>query len=289
MEAPAPAPSNDSPDYLQEDTESEIEETEPQIRGYYTVEDLSDMDGFFVKYSDESFDRYTEGEVINWGQPEYYTYGTEWCPANVVLHANFDSLNMESLKRGTLVFKTSHNAKVEAGIYPVVESGFAMSGFNAAGHGEKLFWFDENGNDFWVVDGTKIEPQYQYHFSRLREIMSINGISPGSAPIFEKEDDKTYVTLQLGDTYVIGEANGTKLIESEYTVDKKYYLSTLNFWEKPYEYSETRYPLELQPTTDGYAVIDLSNIPAGDYIITYSYWNEEHDRRGAYITHVCIE
>lgn len=286
---PPPETSVDLPDRIQENSETQIEETEPQMLGEYTVDDLAKKDGFFVKYSDGSFDRYHSGTVLNWGQPEYYTYGTEWFPANVVLSAENDALNVEKMKSGTLVFKTSHNAKVEAGVYPVIESGFAMRGKNTNGDSETLFWFDETGNDFWVVDGTKIEPQYRWNFSRLRDVISINGMTPGSASIFEKEDDKMYVTLQLGDTYIIGEADGTALIESEYIVNQKYYLSTLNFNEEAYHYSEDYSSLELQPTADGYAVVDLSEIPAGDYIITYSYWNEEYEKRWAYTTHICIE
>lgn len=287
-EKPDPA-TEDAVDYVQDFAESETEETEPQMLGSYTLEDLSDTDGFFVKYSDGSFDRYYKGTVVNWGMSKYYAYGTEWYPANVVLDEEDDALNMERMKEGVLVFKTSNTSKVDAGIYPVIESGFAMSGNNTSGYTETLLWFDEKGNDCWVVDGTKIGPEYQWSFSKLRDIISINGIDYGSAPIFEKEEDKTYVTLQLGDTYVIGEADGTALIELEYIVDKKYYLSTLNFFEKAYEYVGDYYPLELQPTTDGYAVVDLTDIPAGDYTVTYSYWNEDSNKRQAYITHICIE
>lgn len=286
--------STESTEYMQDYGENEVEETrivetEPQMIGIFTIEDLANEDGFFVKYPDGSFDKYRAGTEINWGQPEYYTYGTEWCPTNIVLSTERDSRNIENLKKGALVFKTSQNEKVMSGIYPVVESGFAMSGVNIDGIIETLFWLDEKGNDFWVVDGTKIEPQYQYHFSRLRDIISINGVEPGTVSIFEKEENKTYVTLQQGDVFVIGEAEGTALKELEYVVDRKYYLSTLNFWEKPYEYSEDYYPLELQPTTDGYAIVDFSNIPDGDYIITYSYWSEKTNTRWAYMIHICIE
>jgi len=273
-------------DYESTKEDETNEKTESKPMGPWSLEDVKGLEGttgFLIHYPDDTFDYYFGGNIVNWGMPEPYTYGTERSVSNLVMYIDTDNANLEKLKNGELVFVTDRETHIVAHIFPVIESGYAMHCYeNANGVSEFLLWENETGSKCDYVDNITLTP-------KRRNIDIINGMTAGEEKIFEKDENNKYVTLNEGDVYTIGEVKGTTLVESEYYVDSVYYLHTYDTDYFLYEYPDEAYPFEMQATTDGYARVDFSGLPAGDYIVMYSYWNEKYEERGAYMAHIVID
>ena len=269
------------------ESNQEEQTQEPEMMGNVTAEDMkgylnNDLGyaicSFYVRYPDDSFEYYSSGSVIEWGSGEAYTYGTERTCYNLVLHSKIDAKNIENLSNGDLVFLCNQNTRVEANIFPVIESGFAMTSINNDGY---LLFKNQDGSSYTFTNGNRKPPE--------KNISTINGISVGKENIFQKDKSNKYVTLKEGDTYVIGEVNGTQLRETEFEVDSVYYLHTYDTDQFLYEYNGVSYAFRYQPTTDGYAIVDLSELPEGDYVIMYTYWNTEYKSRMQQTIHIRID
>ena len=72
--------------------------------------------------------------------------------------------------------------------------------------------------------------------------------------------------FERGKDVTLGIAEGTKLVETTYSVDSTYYACNPDMidWDQ-----EAYYTPDVVPTVDGYAAIDFSKIPSGRYIIVY--------------------
>jgi len=269
-----------------ENEEIHIEqETEPNMMGWWTLDKVKkcldyDFPRFFVRYPDGSFDQIDPGSVMNWGSAEAYTYGSERNCFNLIMGISDDNKNMSKLEKGELVFVSSQNSRVDAYIYPVIESGYAMTGIDPEERINSILWKTEDGSSFDYVNFNRNRKE--------RKISTINGINVGEEGIFEKSEKNKYVTLKEGDKYIVGEVWGTQLFENTYCVDKVYYLHTYHTYYQLYEYRETMYAFNLQPTTDGYALVDLSELPTGDYVVMYTYWNEKDEQRDALTIHIQV-
>lgn len=46
--------------------------------------------------------------------------------------------------------------------------------------------------------------------------------------------------------------------------------------------------LDYTPTANGYALINTSNLTPGDYIVFFSFWKSEINKRVVYTTHIVV-
>ena len=80
----------------------------------------------------------------------------------------------------------------------------------------------------------------------------------------EKSSKRDYYGLQRGDTVTLGIPYGTTLVEYECTQDVTCFISSKNLCSVGEAWY---YAPSLKPTTQGYALLDFSEVPDGKYIM----------------------
>ena len=111
------------------------------------------------------------------------------------------------------------------------------------------------------------------------EFETINGISKDEFNQYPQiEEGKLYQSFQPDETYVIGVVEGTTLIEKDYQTNYMFF-----------KHSDESSAYKLNATADGYAIVDFSETPPGEYIFTISYWNTETSNRSVRSIYIEIE
>lgn len=245
-------------------------------KGMWSLAQIQNNNGFWVKYLDGSFDKYDSGYVLNWKGPDPMTYGADYTPVNLLMDTAAVSANVRKIKDGQLVLVCSSDNRVRAGIVPVEYSGFTMARYNEDNKKEALFFSKvDDGSEVYVrkwVRGGSI--------GNSVNCSTINGIpleQYGSR--IATSGYNRYSTFAKTEKYTIGIASGSTVTEYEYWTDGAFYFQKE---VKPFD-------VKLAPTVDGYAIVDLSGIPAGDYILYYSYWADKGGGRTAMTTLITIE
>ena len=250
---------------------TEPEFTKPYTMGFYTLEDLQSYEGFCILYPDGSLDKFSKGSVLDWGNGAPMTYGTDYNPEHILINRADDDANCGRLKNGQLVFFCSEDTAVRSGIYPVDYSGCTISRYNDDGKLEAVFVRQDGATYGWRRGYSIGSPKIDVR------VDTINGLPIAEyAPKLEKADTQYYASFPPYSTFLVGVVEGTAIHETEYTSDRNFYFQT-----------DEKYPLKLTPTTDGYAYVDLTDIPDGDYVLKYTYWDEE-DGRIAIMTHLPV-
>ena len=95
----------------------------------------------------------------------------------------------------------------------------------------------------------------------------------------ESTNNRGYLPLARGQEMQISIAYGATMETFDCVVNLSYYFQN----------HDIEYDLILNATSDGYAIIDLSNVPSGEYLIHYSWWNTESRARSVLATHVVVE
>lgn len=260
-----------------EPVETEPEETISKI-GARTLEECQD-NSLYVLYPDNSLDVYRKGDIYSWGTPNPMTWGVDYYNiSGTVIDSSFDMENGEKMKNGELVLFCSNDTGFKKMLYPVEEAGYVMHRQNNEEGCEEAVFLYNNGT---VLDDPYVNLwRPGYDMTRM-EISTINGQSWDTYPISAETEEQRYATMKYGDSIKLGMIEGTKIAETEYKVDYSYFLSGEN---EPIEF-------EMIPTVEGYAKLDFSNVPEGDYILIIE-WLEKRSsnnyKRHAFSTHIKI-
>ena len=259
------------------ETEMEAATAEPvDWQGILPLSYIKDRSGFYVKYPDGSFDEYEGGSPLIWEGPDPMTYGADYTPNHLIMDNYEVTGNQEKIQKGELVFVCPYDNRVRSGLVPVEYSGMTMSRTNEDGKKEAVFIskYDsgEINTDLWIRGKRSI---YNTGFN----VNTINGIDIDEyGQNFDYTGYYKYLSLPKGEKYTLGIVSGASLVETTYYADSTYFFQKTDV--APYE-------LKLKPTVDGYATFDFSEIPAGEYVLYYSYWDDD-DGRIAYTTYVTV-
>ena len=250
--------------------------TTPSTQGDYSIDDLQSAGatGFFIQYKDGSFDRYHSGKVLSWEGPRLMTYGNEYFYQHLIIDAWRDNLNEHSAASGQVVLFCSNSTRFRSDLTPIEFGGNTIS----TTHEEKdaaLFFYKKHGNygaDIWI------------HGKGIQYINSKSSITINDVPLdawcssFSFDNSRSYASLNEWDELSVSIGFGATLYTYEGSVDQHFYFQ---------KQDETQ-TLNLIPTTQGYAILDFTDIPAGEYIYNYSYWDESARGRVAYVTRVIV-
>lgn len=250
-------------------------ETEPVVNsiGDYSVDDIkSGGYGFFIMYDDGSFDRYYSGNVLTWEGPRPMTYGADYIPENMIISISKDRANREKINSGKLVLVCSETNRIEYSLTPVEFGGNALS---TTVEGKTVAMFlTKSSVDYWS-SGKNIG----WFGSGMYTIKVNNTPLSDWCANLEAENSRGYFPLREGQEMEISIAYGATMESFDCVVDLCYYFQN----------RDTELDLKFEPTSEGYAIIDFTDVPAGEYLIHYSYWNEESRARSVLATHVVVE
>lgn len=241
--------------------------------GDYTIDDIKTNGyGFYIMYDDGTFDKYYSGSVLVWEGPRPMTYGADYIPESLIISSSKDDINRERIKKGKLVLVCSETNRVEYSLTPVEFSGNALS-TTVEGKTAAMFLTKTSVN----------------HWTSGRNIGWFGGgmytIKIDDVPIsewtadLESTNNRDYLPLVRGQEMQISIAYGATMETFDCVVNLSYYFQN----------HDIEYDLILNATSDGYAIIDLSNVPSGEYLIHYSWWNTESRARSVLATHVVVE
>lgn len=276
-----------SEDILLEETgetalEEDTEETAERM-GHYELEECRDP-GIYVLMPDGSFEPYWSGDVLYWSH-DAMTYGTESYPDSLIMDENQYHANNENLKKGELVLFCSEDYLAMNGMFPVTESGRALSSYDAGKITVLLMQNSIDYNDHIVFDSWEIDSEGCKWVET--QIETIDGILlEDSKDTYSVEEKRWHVDIPEDTIFKMGISEGTTLHEKEFRADYMYFLQEASLG---YRGSEDKYEFKLRSTVDGYAVFDFSDIPAGDYILNVSWWSEETRGRRVIPTFIRIE
>lgn len=253
------------------------------IVGSYTLEDCQERGGtsFYVRYSDNSFDQINKGYVLDWGNGAPYTLGTVYRDFHdLIIDASADERNPTITDDNQLVLFCSEDFFVSYRIEAVESSGTTISRINEDGKREAIFFSNS------IKDGSLRCDQYWVAGKSIREVDNgtpkiectyINGFAVGDHPGLPLAEGTWHCNVPEGETYKLGVVEGTTLVEKEYIADARFYIQSDE---------DEYYEFKMIPTVDGYAIIDLSDIPNGEYILQVYWWDD-----GNYVatTHITLE
>lgn len=242
--------------------------------GAYSVSGIQNKPGFYVKYPDGTFDIYWEGIPLVWEGPDPMTYGTDYTPEHLIMRSDELTYNANKISKGReLVLVYPSDNRVRSGIVPVDYSGMTMARYNENDKMEAVFVSKVDTGVYlssWTA-GSSIK-------HGVLNCGTINGIPFEEYSVnFDYSGYNKYLSLPKDEVYTLGIASGSSLVETEY------YVATTYFFQQNIE----PYELKLNPTVDGYATIDFSDIPAGEYVLYYSYWND-NNKRSVFTTYVTV-
>lgn len=246
---------------------------EPRKIGDYTIDKIkSYANGFYIMYKDGSFDRYYSGNVLTWEGPMPMTYGADYIPEDLIMSIDDDRANRERLSNGKLVLVCPETNRLKYSLTPVEFSGNALS---TIVEGKTAAMFLTKGSvDYWLR-GENIG-----WFGSGMYTIKVNGmpLSDWCANL-ESDNRQGYLPLSEGQKMQISIAYGATMETYDCVADLCYF----------YQDQDVKYDLKLDPTSDGYAIIDFTGVPTGEYLIHYSYWNTAKGGRSVLATHVVIE
>lgn len=265
-----------------------VTETEPavQTQGALSLEDCQSISdpAMYVLYSDGSLDRLYNGAVLNWSKYPAPQYGAFTENKDLIISCSSDARNPKINNSNQLVIfcTIDNNDYVETGLYarfniaPVQAKGCTISRTNEDGKWEALF-FGNNEDDgslycskYWRIGRSMTSPE-----DGGFDCTYINGIPVGDYPGIPLADGAAYCALQEADIYKLGVVEGTALVEKEFTANANYYFQGPNT------------EIKMTPTASGYALVNLEDFSAGDYIVQIAWY--DGDNLHCWSTHITIE
>lgn len=256
-------------------------ETMPEERtqGSYTLAECqtgSDP-ALYVRYPDGSFAKIYNGAVLNWSDYPAKTYGAYYDNSDLIIKSALDDRNPTINSENQLVVFCSLDTDVIYNISPVSAKGCTITRNNEDGKWEAIFLSNSEADNslycskYWRA-GSSMKSTSEAGF----DCTYINGISVGEYPGIALAEGTDFCDVPAGDTFMLGVVEGTKLVEKEFTADARYYIQ-----------ADTRDDLKMTPTVDGYAIVDFSDVPAGEYIIHIIWY--EGKSRCALSTHITVD
>lgn len=242
------------------------EEMEPQIttQGKTSRDECEKNPGIYIAYEDGSFDYYPRG-----GYCEDLTKYSD-CFEGMFLPKRVADATPKVNSSTKLVVYATNDYYVE--LYPIHAEVLAIAMKNAdgvTGYGR----LTSIGDDYASI----------YVVYRNRERANVHAVNINGKPAKEYQGEEvvwevnpyagmTSVTEEYklygfkGQEVTLSVAEGSKLVDTTYTVDTVFYdcNSDHNNWmDKDVFYLKT------MPTTEGYAVIDFTEVPSGRYAMLF--------------------
>lgn len=251
-------------------TQPPTTEPVPTTIGSYTLEECKRANGVFIAYEDGSFDMFPTGG---------------YCKGLGNLDSNFDGMFLSdsiisstpTVNRQTKIVVFS-NTDYRLTLHPIHASVRVFQTHSHIG----VEGYGRLGEIFSNTKRVNVYVYYEDHTSDEINPVFING-----NPAYEYQADcvewtvnpysgmpRTQRTIQLlsftGDEVTFGVGTGTTLIEKTYPVNAKYFDCDI---DKNNYSDEDIYRLTGLPTKEGYAEIDLSEIPDGQYALVFHFGN----------------
>jgi len=251
--------------------DKEQNESNGKMRGMYTLDNCKGMIGVYVAYEDGSFDMCTGGGycygLISGGN---MFHGMFMRDVSLVYAKEIDKLSKE--KRLVVFCNTDysltlHPIHAEAACFVVESSDGDVKGYG------RLSQITEMGApiDILYVEGEREDINPIYIDGKPAKEYNAETVKWSVNPF--KGMSGTSYTYQLwgfkkGTNVKIGVGKGTALVEKEYEVNSTYYDCEYdrNNWE-----DEDIYHIEGLATPEGYAEVDLSNVPKGKYVMLFQW------------------
>ena len=232
-------------------------------QGAYTLEEASERTGFYLAYEDGSFDRYAGGG-----------YCVDHYNGNIDFSGMFMS---DNISNSLPTIDTNTKLVFFADNYQTLTLRSVNGSVSAlsveAGNGTKGFAYIDRINEYgasllayykgsgWgqisphYINGVPSQDYEAIHFTET--VHPYSGMSSQTAII-------DYFSFEKGSTVTLAIAEGSKLVEKNYPANITYFdcmPNGNNYWIEDQHYL---YPT---PTADGYAQIDFSGIPDGQYVM----------------------
>lgn len=276
---------NDNKNVIEEtNTENDVDETEPvetepekTTIGEYSEEEL--YEGFYIAYDDNSYDRYPQGghaETVDSYRKhdDIFSYCDDFFFAN----EKVDQIPIISDKDKLAVMWDGDCdvflSPVQAEEYYLRVSaddlgdeyadqlgdGYGNISLNETSEKGKYCLFgvrydSQDGTKYYEVDTINGKPAIEYEMNKVEhEYVGVYG-DPG----IQKLD-----SFQRNDEITLGIPYGTTLVEYTGKQDVTCFHSNPSFWN---ENENWGYSPKLMPTTQGYAMMDFSEVPDGKYIM----------------------
>lgn len=242
------------------ETSEVLAETEPVIQkqGGYTLENCVNSFGFFIAHEDGSFSRYLHGGC---------------CPKIDNNVRGFEGMFMEDIdaenipiltSKDTLALFWDSNYSVsvlpvhaeEAAIQVTAEDG--MEGFARLSESSIFIYYRSNDYAHVTLQTINGESPDKYEPEEVCFTVNPHKGMPSETASYKIRGFKRDATVSLGI------AEGTTLVETTYDIDCTYYNCnrSMNNWEE----EDIYYP-STRATTQGYAVLDFTEIPSGRYVM----------------------
>lgn len=247
-------------DTSNEKLEEQIQSEKVSTKGLFSLEDCKEYDGLYYAFDDDSFNLFSTGGYCLGGKG----YIDGMYLANDNMHSTFDGID-----KLVLFWESEYTLN----LYPVsaqipviqLEREDGIGGFGC----------------FTWSNTSVLEAYYRDHVHESIEIQTINGAPPEE---YESEcieftvnpykgipSEERYFCLngfKPNTEVTLGIAEGTTLEEKTYKVDATYYECgrDSNHYEE-----EDSYYIKTIPTAQGYAELDFSEIPDGEYVMVLWY------------------
>lgn len=239
-------------------------ETERQTMGSISLEQLqpAEYPVFCIAYEDGSFDFYY-GE----GSYKYESYSSSHFYGMYAYDRYAEELPVIGDDTKMVLFCKKD---FSLAVYPVrtvvnvVSYNYGFGEFHSNGYSLDVHY--PNGKYESVrlktIDGEPVE-QYE-------PIIYEETVNPYSG-MTSKTVRYIYEGFQNVDSVTLGVVNGTQIEEEECAVDAKFYSCAQ---DRNNYYEEDSYYVKWAPTVEGYAKLDFSEIPEGQYVMRICYYDE---------------
>ena len=241
-------------------------ESDSSTLGEYSADSCSILQGFFLSYNDGSFDYYeSPGYCFGFSADSLGFYGVfaenSRIPDNTVINNNSNLVLFSKASTYSVTLHPIH-ASVSAFLTTSDENvlGYGMLTGHSDLYSQISIHYLDNTIERFNPIYMNGQPAIEYQAVKIeKEVTPYKGMP-------SKVEKFTNIGFQENSTLTLGLSEGTSLIEVAYDVDSTYFdcHPDHNNWEE-----EDIYYAKLIPTSAGYATIDLSHIPSGNYIMLY--------------------
>lgn len=240
---------------------SEVDITEmPALIGEYDLDECKNRNGIFIAYNDGSFDLYrSNGYCL-----ELHPYST-YCLGMFQRDSIVNELP-EITQETNMVLFWEGDYSLTLWHVNGVSTAVSTSENGTRGYG----LIDQNGSPFTIYyqdnSFTRLYPLYINGVKR-EDFHDINTIKWEYRPykgMSQSYEHSSLSGFEEGATIIISTADGTTLTEKTYHVDSKYYDCAAD--HNDFDFQDS-YTLSPTPTPDGYAQLDFSGVPSGQYVL----------------------
>lgn len=241
------------------------EETEPQIttQGKILRDQCERFPGIYIAYEDGSFDNYPGGGYCEDLTRYSNVFEGMFLPERV---ANATPEVNGSTK---LVVFASDDYYVQLNPIHAEVSAFSMVTNGVPGYGRLLYTYDDyasiyvyyTNGEYTDIDAININGKPAKEYQEEQIVLEVNPYR-GMTSV-----TKEFILYGfVGQEVTLSVAEGSKLVDTTYTIDTIYYDCNYehNNWT-----DEDVFYLKTMPTTEGYAVIDFTDIPSGRYVMLF--------------------